>query len=765
MEGGESLKDVLRIGKYFILSLVSITLLLVVGMITMNNQVTIEDRKSSYTLTKFDYLINGLSQAQEKEYSENTDVIKGVFPVINFDITFQSVENRTISMSIFASDKMEQFDYGLFNNDLLLEGSYNKNEIMIDKKFQENLGLSLGESLSFKIMGHTITKTVSAIYRASTYKGLDGGIGVIELTEDIIKLYSKEKRYDLAFIGAKDISKCETLFENYVPLRDLYEQETYINDLKKIPAVIKTKNMTDEEYEAEYVKLYNKYYQDYMSKDYSSSVHIKSEFLDDVKEQTVTLSNHISSVSIITSISTAVLFAILFFIFLYRDNRLILRESSLGSEKVKIANKISIPAIVSGLCVGIVVAATLGIYAATKIPSPNYIKIIVLFSIPSLALVAIAAPCSYLLVGKTFIKTKKIVATNESNAEKVDSDGKLLQSRKDLVLFFRKWMMTIISAVIVVVVVMICFVAFAKSVVKDAQNYNRFHSVSDDAAFTVANYEKDSFLNYNNENVVMLTGEKIRINADVYGAIENMTYSDNLLYYNGGLKEGECAVSQNTLNQYQLKIGDTIAISGKDYQYTIAMTLKSQTGIDDKYVHDGVIVLAYNQNLEKEFNDYYAGQNANRVIYYMISLDKNVMLYPTLDTTRDNAIVYAKKVQSDCIKSMTLNSLFTILIILASACLIELLLGRGNYRDLRLEYQKGNTKGAILLKVIVSKLCIYVVPYLLIFVCFIAQYGIYGSSYMIPYLLLGLIVALITLGYAYCYYRRVVRWKKKKIIK
>lgn len=759
------MKNVLRLIKYIVLSVGSITLLLVVGLITMNNQVKIEDRKSSYTLTKFDYLVNGLSTSQYDEYLKNHEAVKSVFPVINFELNFIDINNLTISMNILASDKMEQFDYGLFNDDLLLEGTFDKQGIMIDKKFQNKLGLSLGEELSFKIMGKTITKKVSAIYRESTYKGLDGGIAVIELTEEIIKLYSKEKRYDLAFIEANDITKCEALLENYVPLRDLQDQDTYITYLKSIPAVTKTKDMTDEEYEAEYVKLYEDYYKVYTSKDYRSSVHIKNEFLDDIKEQTITLSNNISSVSIITSISTAILFALIFFVFLYRDNRMILRESSLGAEKLKISNKVSIPAIISGISVGLIVAITLGIYSATKIKSPNYLKIIVLFSIPSLILVAIAIPCSHFIVGKKFTKTKKEYTAITSQACAKKFDGKILESRNDVVLFLRKWIVVLISALIEFVVAIICLIAFAKAIVVNFQNYKRFSTVSDDVVFSVASVEKDSFLNYNNDTVVMLTDNNIRINADVYSTIESMNYSDNLLFYPGGLENGECAVSQNTLNQYNLKIGDSISISGKKWQYTVKMAIKPQTGLDDKYVHDGVIILAYNQDLENDFRDYYDGQNTNRIKYYMISLDRNVMQYPTLDTTRDNSIIFGKKVKSNCTQVILVNIVYSLLIIIVSIVLIEGLLGRRNYQDLRLEYQKGNTQGHIVKSIILSKMISYILPFALIVICFLFKYGKYGSSYFIPYLLLCLILIVVLLLYSYCYYRRGVRWKKKKIIK
>ena len=115
-------------------------------------------------------------------------------------------------------------------------------------------------------------------------------------------------------------------------------------------------------------------------------------------------------------------------------------------------------------------------------------------------------------------------------------------------------------------------------------------------AFTKSPTDGECFANLNGQ--VFLMHDNTNISADVFMCFEESQYKDSPLGFHGEMDgDNECFISENLAREYGLRVGDKLCVYKSEIEYTIRGMLKAQSGLDPKYMHDGVIVIQYNEDI------------------------------------------------------------------------------------------------------------------------------------------------------------------------
>ena len=85
--------------------------------------------------------------------------------------------------------------------------------------------------------------------------------------------------------------------------------------------------------------------------------------------------------------------------------------------------------------------------------------------------------------------------------------------------------------------------------------------------------------------------------SDILMLRPSAEYGENTIGFSGTLSSGECAVSANIANKYGLDIGDRATVMGSGKSFSVSALIPAQEGIDEDYRHEGIIVLAYDEEL------------------------------------------------------------------------------------------------------------------------------------------------------------------------
>lgn len=119
--------------------------------------------------------------------------------------------------------------------------------------------------------------------------------------------------------------------------------------------------------------------------------------------------------------------------------------------------------------------------------------------------------------------------------------------------------------------------------------------------FSSASFGEDSFYYLKQQHIV---GTKnTNVSCDIFMIAPDRTYGQNDIYFRGSLESGTCAVSKNLARKYGLQIGDSARISGTDKTFVVSGYLTAQAGLDKDYLHEGIIVLSFDEELlERQYS-------------------------------------------------------------------------------------------------------------------------------------------------------------------
>lgn len=378
-----------KILKNILLCIACVLGLISLGINVLETKTTVETKQSSYTLTDFDYVIISPSKEQVADFKSNTEAVNTIFPCYSFAATLNGISKST--MTLFLSDEMEYYSTGLFNNSTLVAGTYNENGMNLDVTAADALGVSVGDQVSVTLAYRNFDFTVTSIYMASTYSGLDKGLALAKYSDEIANAFAKELSYDYAFIDANDLTKCAALLNDYKPLGRLQSEEEYIKEYKEennCPPWL-----SEEEWEATIVNAYNEYKEKYLSQDFKNSVQVKSEYMEDVADQVSTTVEKINYICVGVAVGALIVYTILSIVFVYLNkntDKILLKDG-----KKDVMKPYYLVAIIGTVLISVCTGGAMYIYGYSSQFFDTYIKIIMAFSLPTLLSIIFIVPFIY----------------------------------------------------------------------------------------------------------------------------------------------------------------------------------------------------------------------------------------------------------------------------------------------------------------------------------------------------------------------------------
>ena len=298
--------------KTVITVLLMTAILITAGVLVIDKKAGVEAKQSSFKLTTFDYAINSPTKEQVASL-KNEPSIEKIFPCYLFEIS----ANGGFRFPVLMCDSLDGYEAGLFNEDTCIAGKADGSGIMLDETAAEKMKLSVGDTVTFAMGGRSVSLKVTGIYMASTYNGLNKGLGLAVFTDEMKSYFKNEITYKKAFIDAADVSACGTLLSSYIPYGDLISEAAYLEqELKNKP--------TDVEYsawEATAKEAYKTLKEAFEKGNHASAVEVKASFMQDVQDQIETRDGDVTYVSAILGAASFIAFAALGILFIYMNKR------------------------------------------------------------------------------------------------------------------------------------------------------------------------------------------------------------------------------------------------------------------------------------------------------------------------------------------------------------------------------------------------------------------------------------------------------------
>ena len=374
--------------KNIIASVLLIAILAFIGIECINSISEIELQKSTYTRTLFDIHIASPDKAQVDSIESDASV-DGVFPYYAYSRAFAADKE----IILLISDDMADSVFSVLTEETLIEGTYDENGAMLDKRAADALGVKVGDSVTFSLVGKSFTKTVSAIYLPSEFAILNRGIVLVAATDEIASV-STPKAYGGAFVSSNDIAKTEALLEGYVGEGNVsVSYEHYVET--QCPSMLPWQ--TEEEYEAECRKKYEAYRTERLesAKKNGGQVVRKSEAYALVKNKILAAEKGLKSLADLGAIASFALLCLVLIIFTVTNvgNDRIRRDTGMRASEMIASYSVSslvTAIVVSGISALILFAFANSTYFAEECAATIWkITLPVLASIPVSVLAAI----------------------------------------------------------------------------------------------------------------------------------------------------------------------------------------------------------------------------------------------------------------------------------------------------------------------------------------------------------------------------------------
>ena len=286
--------------KNIIFAVLLTAILVAIGATGVSSISDMELRKSTYTRTEFDFHIAAPDAAQVQSIANN-EAVKSIFPYYAYKKAF----GNSNEIMLMASDEMDKIGSSIFSDAMCVEGAFSEDGAMLDKTAADILGVKVGDTISFTLLGKRVTKTVSAIYLPSTFAIMEKGIVAVSLSADM----TKPAAYGGAFIVTNDRNAVAELLSDYVGEGNValtYDQYVAIQCGDKKP------NQSDAEYEAECRQKYADYRNGILesAKRGGGQVTDKLEAYSLLKEQILTTEKNTKTLMLLAAIAAFAAFVI-----------------------------------------------------------------------------------------------------------------------------------------------------------------------------------------------------------------------------------------------------------------------------------------------------------------------------------------------------------------------------------------------------------------------------------------------------------------------
>jgi len=389
------------------LAVVLVAMLIGIGAYGISAVSDVELRRSTYTRTEFDFHIAAPDAAQVQAI-EKDPAVKAVFPYYAYKKAFSSSNNITL----IVSDAIDRLGASVLTEGTLVEGSFDRDGAMIDKTAADTLGVGVGDSITFNLLGKRVTREVVAIYLPSTLAIMEDGVVAVSLSGDLASI-STPAAYGGAFIVANDRSAVSSLLSGYVGEGNValtYEQYVTIHCPNKMPG------QSDADYETNCKNQYEAYRKNILASAQKGGGQVvdKLEAYSLVKQQTLTTENSTRSLIILTAIASFAIFAVVGILFIVHnknvENDRIRRDEGLDASKMLLSYSLSTA--LTAIAVSAVTALAVFTVASGTYFLPECIFIVLSTALPVLAGIPVV-----LIAASVYVKNLYRVAAKSASLD------------------------------------------------------------------------------------------------------------------------------------------------------------------------------------------------------------------------------------------------------------------------------------------------------------------------------------------------------------
>ena len=380
--------------KNLILFVLMAAVLILIGASAISSLTELELSKSTYTRTTFDFHIAAPSVAQAEAIAAD-GATESIFPYYAYKKAFSRDK-----ITLMVSDKMEAMGASVLTDGTLIEGAPDEGGAMLDSTAADALGVEVGDSISFTLLGTRFTLPVSAIYLPSTLAIMEDGI-VLVAASDAILSTGAPTSYGGAFIVSRDKNATAAYLSDYVGEGNValtYEQYVSLNCGTKLP------NQTEDEYVAECEAKYSEYRNEALAsaKKGGGQVVDKLEAYSLLQSKVLTREKALASLTTLTMIGAFLVFSAICIIFTVSgaENDRIRRDN--GVAATRMALEYSAVSAMTAILTSVAVLTALLLIAAGGYFLSDAIPLILKLAIPTAATVILTAAASFIYVKQLY---------------------------------------------------------------------------------------------------------------------------------------------------------------------------------------------------------------------------------------------------------------------------------------------------------------------------------------------------------------------------
>lgn len=385
-------------------ALVACTIVIAAGISAVSKRAEAENRQSSYKLTEFDYVLQSPSAEQVATF-KNTEGISGVFACYGFGMSLRGKKSAEMDY-VFACVGLEDYEVSLFSPATCVEGGADADGIMLDERAAENLGVGLGDTVTFSLAGYGYSRKVAGIYLASTYRDMDSkGIALVSVTQEALDKFPVKVAYTHAFVAASDTEKCEAALAGYKPYGRMQSEDDYVAEYKSLNK--KPANLTEEEWTDSILAAYADYKENFEKGEYPQAVQRKADYMADVADRVESTVNAANSLAAAAGAASAALLSVLGVISIILNKKNDLLRRSHGEEKPKMLGGYIAA---HGVCTVLATVLSFAALAVTGTLARQFaacLPVALTASLPMLISIVPAAVAAYIYVNKIYSSAKR----------------------------------------------------------------------------------------------------------------------------------------------------------------------------------------------------------------------------------------------------------------------------------------------------------------------------------------------------------------------
>ena len=211
--------------KIIITSVIFIAAIIVLGIYNIECVQAIEAKRSSYTRTEFDYKLSILDETQLSSI-EDSDTVESVYPYHLFTNLFPKSKKTVAFVSAPEYKKSERI--GFLGDKTLIKGSFDGEGAVIDEAAATELGVKIGDEISFAWGEEQLTQKVKGICLSYSYdlKDYRYGLVLLDYTSEMQAAYDIKTAtipYTGAFVKAAS-DGCYAFLKRALGLEDVEDK-------------------------------------------------------------------------------------------------------------------------------------------------------------------------------------------------------------------------------------------------------------------------------------------------------------------------------------------------------------------------------------------------------------------------------------------------------------------------------------------------------------------------------------------------------------